>query len=100
MKIKIEKALEILQEAAAVVVESNLIFPSTSDNISDTKDKLFLSVVFTDEEGQEKYFCFNEKDNLEVEVSYDTLFLVDTYNKEVPIFLLKEWEVEKELENK
>lgn len=77
MKIPLQKAFEILEDASAVIInDSVLVYPSLSD-LKDDELNEFLYFQW-EEEGLEYNLKFNEGDNQEVEVIGSSMFLYDT----------------------
>lgn len=77
MKIKLEKAVEILENASAVIINDDvLIYPSVSVLTGDDENEfLFLSYEIA---SQEYYLKFTEGDNKEVEIINSSMFLLDS----------------------
>lgn len=77
MKIPLQKAFEILQDASAVIINDQIVvYPSLSDLEGDDTNE-FLCITW-DEDGLEYILKFNEGDNQEVEVVGSSMFLYDT----------------------
>lgn len=77
MKIPLQKAFEILQDASAIIVNDQIVvYPSLSD-LEDDDTNEFLSISW-DEGGLEYILKFNEGDNQEVSVIGSSMFLYDT----------------------
>lgn len=77
MKIPLQKAFQILQDASAVIINDDVVlYPSLSD-LEDDESNEFLYLEW-DYEGLEYNLKFNEGDNQEVEVVGSSMFLYDT----------------------
>ena len=77
MKIPLQKAFEILQDASAVIINDQIVvYPCLADLDGDETNE-FLSIAW-DEDGLEYILKFNEGDNQEVEVIGSSMFLYDT----------------------
>lgn len=77
MKIPLQKAFKILEDASAVIInDDTLIYPSLSD-LTGEDDNRFLYLEW-EEEGLEYNLKFNEGDNQEVEIIGSCMFLYDT----------------------
>lgn len=76
MKIPLQKAFEIIQDASAVIInESTLLYPRLSD-LTDDEANEFLYFNW-DEEGLEYSLKFCEGDNQEVEIVGSSMFFYD-----------------------
>jgi hypothetical protein len=77
MKIPLQKAFEILQDASAVIINDQIVvYPSLSE-LEDDELNEFLSFSWN-EGGLEYILKFNEGDNQEVSVIGSSMFLYDT----------------------
>jgi hypothetical protein len=77
MKIPLQKAFQILQDASAVIINDQIVvYPCLADLDGDDTNE-FLSITW-DEGGLEYSLKFNEGDNQEVGVFGSSMFLYDT----------------------
>lgn len=77
MKIPLQKAYQILEDASAVIIDGSvLLYPALSE-LEDDELNEFLYFQW-EEEGLEYNLKFNEGDNQEVEVIGSSMFLYDT----------------------
>ena len=76
-KITLDKAYHILENAAALIVDDNvLVYPSLSQ-LTDDDDNEFLFLSWNDE-GKEFNLKFTQGDNPSVGVEGNSMFLFDT----------------------
>lgn len=77
MKIPLEKAFEILENASAIIINDDVVmYPSLAD-LEDDESNEFLNLTW-EIRGLEYSLKFCEGDNKEVEVVGTSMFLYDT----------------------
>jgi hypothetical protein len=93
MKIKLNKAIELLKRSSAVLLDGTASVP----NVWGETTMDFLQIGWTEEGGEEFCVTFNSEDNQEVEIVMSSMFLVDNQGEIKQIILLKPWGIESEI---
>jgi hypothetical protein len=76
MKISLEKAFEILQNASAVIIDDDIVLYPSLEDLQDDEAHEFLYLAW-ETEGLDYHLTFREGDNKEVEVVGSSMFLYD-----------------------
>lgn len=95
MKISLQKAIELLNAASAVIIDNVVTYPSVEDT-TEEPDHQFLHISW--EENAEEYNAlFSEGNNQEVEVIGLSMFLISDEGDKEEITLLQPWDIESEV---
>ena len=98
MKISLEKAIELLSKASAIVFDDNsLAFPLLKKGNLDEDQFVFLQLDATDILGSKYYAFFRAGNNRKVVLADSCIFLTDTCGETFQISLLTDWDVQKDL---
>ena len=94
MKITLQKAYDLLQDCAAIITDSVVLYPSLGDLTGPANNEFLL--ISWNNEGEEYNRYFDEGANKEVEIVGSSMFLMDTEGEVNQISLLNNWDIENE----
>lgn len=89
MKITLEKAIDLLENADAVVINNDLLVYPSIDGINNDPENEFMFLSHSDPDGLIYSYKFKEGNNQEVNIVGHSMFLIDDEGDSIQLTLLQ-----------